>query len=725
MSMLDKPTFDESWYRVAELRPRLHPSVQTYRQWYRGQLWYVVHDPANNQFFRLREASYHLLGLLDGRRTVAEAWRLANDHLGDDAPTQTETIQLLGQLYTSNLLHGGMPVDAAGMFERYRTRVRREVGGYLMNVLFLRIPVWDPDRVLERWLPVVSWMFGPIGIVLWVLLLATGLFHLMGHWGELFRAADPQSMLALENLIVLYLCFAGIKAVHELGHGFACKRFGRRNRTGGEVHTIGIMLLVLMPVPYVDASSSWTFRSKWHRAFVGAAGMYVEIAVAAIAAIVWARTGEGTLVHSVAYNLIFIASISTVLFNGNPLLRYDGYYILSDLLELPNLSQRSKQYIYHLIKKYAWGVERSRSPAHSPGERPWLVSYGITASLYRVFIFTAILLYVADMLFFIGIVLAVGGLISFAFVPLGKFVKFLATSSELNRVRGRAVGVTVGVIALTVICIGAVPWPDHHRSEGVVAVPEMREIHADESGFVGRTLASGARVTASGSPLIEASDPDLSFELQRLEARRRRTLAMQRDAEASDPAEAQIAADRLAVIDRQIERTRERIDGLNLRSPVDGVWIAPEADRLEHSFVRRGQFLGTILPRNDLIIRVATDQYLGPRLVEESATVQMRAYDRPDQNLEGEIVRILPGGRRDLPSRALSIPAGGRLPIDPSSETGETREPFFQVDIRPDPDAAPLLVGQRVVARFELPPKPLAVQWWRAIQQLLQRRFEI
>ena len=173
---VDRPTFSESWYRVAELRPRLRSAVQIHRQQYRGQTWYVIQDPANNQFYRLPPAAYHFVGMLDGRRPVGQVWRTCNDLLGDEAPTQGEAIQLLGQLYAANLIHAELPPDTEGMFRRFRQRKAREVRGYLTNLLFIRIPVLDPDSFLNRWVSVVGWIFSPIGAAMWLAMVAVGLW---------------------------------------------------------------------------------------------------------------------------------------------------------------------------------------------------------------------------------------------------------------------------------------------------------------------------------------------------------------------------------------------------------------------------------------------------------------------------------------------------------------------------------------------------------------------
>lgn len=730
MSTLDRPTFHESWYRVADMRPRLRPAVQTRRQAYRNRLWHVVRDPANNQFFRLDDAAYGFVGLLNGKRTVAEAWDIANENLGDRAPTQGEVIQLLGQLYSSNLLLGDVPADAAGMFERQRKRVRKEVTSYMQNVLFARFPLWDPDAVLERWHRVVDWVFGPVGIMLWAALLFVAGWHLTGRWSELFAAAQPQSMLKQENLILLYVVFALIKGIHELGHGFACKRFGKRDGSGGEVHTIGIMLLVFMPVPYVDASTSWSFRSKWQRAFVAAAGMYVELAVAAVAAIVWSYTARDTLIHDLAYNAMFVAGVSTLLFNANPLLRYDGYYILSDVTEMPNLSQRSKDYLYYLVKRYAYGVRKPRNPANTMTEKPWLVIYGVAAAVYRIVIFAAILLYVAGMMFLLGVLMAIAGLITMMVVPIVKFIRYLLTSPELERVRSRALGVTGVVVLLFAALIGMPRVPDRCRAEGIVEPEQIVSVHAMESGLITDVLPSSTPVESGKSVLVSTDNKELEAIVKMAEAEHDLAVAEWRIGRANEPALDQPGRQRIAVTRRIADRARERYERLHLTAPAAGVWLSPDIERFRGAYVEAGQKVGIIADTSNQRIRLVTDQRYGPLIsgAFESGdlTVELRVRGRPDLTYAATVERVMPAGRRDLPSRALSLPAGGSTPIDPAStDRPMAAEPVFEVHVRAEPGDAPLLSGQRVIARFELSRKPLAVQWYRQLRQLVQQRFAI
>jgi putative peptide zinc metalloprotease protein len=745
---VDRPTFSESWYRVAELAPRLRATVQVHRQHYRGRMWHVLQDPSNNQFFRLNEAAYRFVGLLDGRKNIAEVWRICQDQLGDAAPTQGEAIQLLGQLYTSNLLHAELPPDAEGLFKRRQKRVQREVQGYLTNLLFIRIPLFDPDRFLDAWVGAVSWLFTWFGLVLWMGVIGTGVYFAIENWPKLWM--QGQNILDVGNLPFLYLSFVLIKVFHEFGHAFMCKVFGKRTGTGGEVHVMGIMFLVFTPMPYVDASSAWAFRSRRQRILVGAGGMIIELGLASIAAIIWAHTGEGAI-HTIAYNAMFIASVSTLLFNANPLLRYDGYYILSDILEIPNLAQRSKQYIYYLVRKHAWSVKQAKSPAHSRGEKAWFVFYGIASTIYRVMICVGILLFVASKLFMLGVILALAAAVAWLFVPLGKFVHYLLTSGELMRVRGRAIGSTLAVLALIVAGVGFVPAPDRFLIEGVVEPAQQEILHAAADGFVIGLTASNSNVSPDGEPILTARSPALETELDQVRAQRRELETRRRQAMRQDQAQAQIFAEQIVALDERESRIRHQLDSLSIRASFTGQWVSPNIDRARGAYIRRGDAVGMIASRPPrVIIRATASQDVADLILAgEHRGLRIRVKGLPRPEMGGEVVRVVQAGQDRLPSAALGYGAGGSIRTDPKDPKGvKASERFFQVEIKPDkvydpgipgdPDdpndnvpegtwheKVPLWAGQRVVVRLEMPPKPLIQQWYRSILQLVQRRFQI
>ncbi len=723
---VDRPTFSESWYRVANLKPRLRSTVQVHRQHFRGAMWHVLQDPVANQFFRLNEPAYHFVASLDGRRTVAQVWNACSETLGDDAPTQGEAIQLLGQLYASNLLQAELPPDAEGLFQRYRKRIQREVQSYLMNLLFVRIPLFDPDHFLDRWVGVFGKLFTLPVFIAWLALLLWGLSAVVANVAELTNQAA--ALFSAENLgrnlILLYAALVLIKLFHEFAHAFATKKFGRQTDTGGEVHVMGIMFLVFTPLPYVDASSAWALRSKRHRAIVGAAGILTELAIAAVAALVWAHTPAGSPLHDVAYKCLFLAGVGTLLFNGNPLLRYDGYYILSDLLEIPNLAQRSKDYLYYLVKRYAWAVRNPRSPAHTPGERAWLLSYALASTAFRVYISIRIILFIADKLFILGAVLAVMALFAWVAVPLGKFIRYLATSGELARTRPRAVVTTLLFLVLILGPLSLIPVPDHAFLEGVVEPVGLAVIYAPEDGFVDAFLPSGSPVSPEGPLLLTASSPVLQAQLDQLLAEERRLLAYHRLAQTRDIAAAQVYREQLDALRLQIERVRGQLASLDLRAPFPGTWVAPEIDRFRGAYLRRGDTIGLVASLDQPLIRATASQDLARVIDRARPDVRIRFKGNLDPDLEfaGAIQNILPAGLDVLPSAALGYQASGPLQVDP--ETKRTLEHFFEIRITPDPDTpTPLLAGERVIVRVSMPPQPLIQQWYRSVLQLIQRRF--
>lgn len=393
--------FSPLWYRVAALQPHLRSHIQIHRHHYRGKLWYVLEDHSTGRHHRFKHAAYYIIAQMDGKKTIQDIWDRAVDHLKDDAPTQDEMIRLFGQLHSIDALLCDVPPDTIELFQRYQSHERLKWKQRLLSPLSIRFPLFDPEQFLNRWEFLVRFLFGWIGIVLWFTVVGSAVVLAGIHWTELTENITDR-VLTPYNLIMLLLMYPIIKLLHEFGHAFATKVWG------GEVHEIGIILLVFMPVPYVEASSATAFRDKRKRMVVGAAGMLVELFLAAVAMFIW-LTVEPGVVHAIAYNTMLIGTVSTLLFNGNPLLRFDGYYILSDAIETPNLGSRSSNYIGYLIQRYLFGVSDAKSPASSTGERVWFMLYGIASFCYRMFIIAVIIVFVAGKFFIIGVAIAVWG----------------------------------------------------------------------------------------------------------------------------------------------------------------------------------------------------------------------------------------------------------------------------------------------------------------------------
>jgi putative peptide zinc metalloprotease protein len=715
---MSRPIFSAAWYRVAALTPRIRTNAQIVRHQYRGAPWYVLRDRVSDRVYRFSSPSYFVLGLLDGRRTVQEVWDLAVERLADDAPTQDELIQLLSQLHAADVLQCDVPPDTVELFRRGARMSRRIRLSQWLSPLSWRVTLVDPERLLRAGSPLFRPLFGPAGLLLWLAVVAPAFVLMAVHWQGLTenlfdRVATPA------NLALLWLLFPVIKALHELGHACAIKAYG------GEVHDMGVMFLVFTPIPYVDASSSTAFRSKGRRLSVGGAGMMVELWLAALALYVWLGAQPG-VVRTLAYNTILVAGISTVLFNANPLLRYDGYYMLADALEIPNLYTRSRAWLGYLAERYLFGRREAPAPPTARGERGWFVGYGVASFVYRVLVIVAIAFFLLDQVFYIALALLLVTTTVWVGLPAARFVAYLARSPRLRRVRTRAVLASGGLAAAALILFGVLPVPFRTSAEGVVWVPPEALVRVETEGFIQRVAApDGARVRR-GDLLVVIRNPELVARAAVLDARVRE-LRARLDAERPvSTVRAQIVEEELAYAREELGRVRERIEGLNLRAGADGTFVVPQPESLPERFMKKGELLAYVLELHRLTVRAIVDQEAIDLVRHRRHGIEVRLAERLDETRPATLRREVPGAREALPSPALGSAGGGHVPVDPRDAYGVTAfGKVFQLDLDVPSASGLVAVGGRVYVRFDHGRAPLAVQWFLQLRQVFLARFNV
>ena len=711
--------FDESWYRIARQRLSLKASVKVRRQLYRGERWYVLIDPFSNQFFRLAPPAYNFVGRLSMRRTVEEVWRESIQRDPDGAPGQQAVIRLLAQLYHANLLHYALAADSAKLFERYTEQKQRIARSTIMNIMFFRVPLFNPDAMLKRIMPLIRLLVSPVGLLIWVSGVILGAKIGIEHFSELGQ--QSQGILSTSNIPLLYLSLVIIKTLHEFGHAFAVRRFG------GEVNTMGVMFLIFNPLPYMDASSSWAFRSKWRRMFVGAAGMMSEVFVAAIALFIWSRTGPGTI-HSLTYNLVFIASVSTVLFNINPLLRFDGYYILSDLLDIPNLHAQATAQIKHLAERYAFGCKRSHSPTTGRTEALLLTVFGLLSGVYKIVVFATILLFVADRFLLVGIIMAGVCAVSWVITPVVRGVKYLASSPQLERTRLRATIVCVGAAVLFLSAFYFVPFPSNFKSPGVIEAVKHNVVVNQIDGNLRSILAPSGSPVLQNEPLMILDNRELELQIAETEAtikeisaRRMKALVMSRaDIESIDSL-------LTSIVQRHERQIREK-EELTVRADMAGVWVAPRLDELIGGWLRRGTPVGQLIDESEfLFVSVISQKNVSYVFSANTLQAEVRVSGQSDTTLNVDGYLIIPAESTSLPSAALGLAAGGEMAIDMQDSSGMiAAEPFYELRLQiSDTSNTTIYQGLSGIVRFELPPEPLIRQWWRKLRQLLQERYQL
>jgi putative peptide zinc metalloprotease protein len=709
--------FTSSWHRLADLRPRLRAHAKLSRHFYRGQLWYVLQDQASRRVHRFTPSTYLLIGLMDGHRTLQELWDTANARLGDEAPTQDEVVRLLSQLHTADVLQCEIPPDVDEMLRRHERMRGMKLIQAIMSPLSMRFPLFDPERFLNAMLPLYRPLFGWFGALLWLAVVGTALVLAGMHWSELSRDITDRA-LAPENLVLIWLTFPVVKALHEFGHAFAVKRWG------GEVHEMGIMLLVLMPIPYVDASASSAFRYRYQRSVVGAAGMLVEVFVASIALMLWVNMEPG-IPRAVAYNVILIAGVSTLLFNINPLLRFDGYYIFSDLIEIPNLRVRAGRYFVYLFEKHVLGARDQQEPEGTPGEKRWFVFFQIASFSYRIFITFAIVLVIAGKYFVFGVLLAIWSVIGALVLPLAKGLHYLFFSPRLRKSRTRAVASITVLAAAAAAAIFMVPAPSWTRAEGVIWVPDSAIVRPGTEGFVSRVLVQPNATVAAGEPILQLEEPLLGAQIGVLKARVSQLEAQFSSEQFDRRVRAEITREALGSAQAELDRALERSRSLEVRAPASGRLVLARAEDLPSRFVRQGQELAYIVDGGQITVRVLVPQQDIDLVRNRSRAVEVRLVERSAESMPAVVLREVPAASSSLPNLALSVEGGGSVALDPR-ERGKPQalQKYFQFELQL-PRLSEVHIGSRVYVRFDHGGEPLGRQWYRRLRQVFLKQLNV
>jgi len=707
-----------SWYRVADLKPRRSSHTRLYRHEYRGQRWYVLQNQSTGRCQLLTPSAHLLVGLMDGKRTSQQIWEEAARQLGDDCPTQDETIRVFGMLYLSDTLACDVPPDTAETFRRSERREARAKHNRLLRPMSLLVPLFDPDALLSRWVGLVRPLFSVGGALAWCVVVGAAVLLGTSHWEELTRDASSR-LLSAQSLFFLGLAYPCVKVLHELGHGFAAKVWG------AEVHEMGVMFLVLMPVPFVDASGANVFPDKRRRMVVAAAGILVEIFVAALALLVWVAVEPG-IVRSFAYTVIWIGGVSTLLFNANPLLRFDGYFVLSDWLEIPNLGARSNQYLGYLLQKHVFGLAKVRCPVRAPGEVGWFVVYGISAFVYRILIVLGIALFLAGRFFVLGVLLALLCLSTQILMPVVKHVSSVLSSPHFGDNRGRILATSSAAIVGLAAALLLLPIPLYTTARGVVWLPERAQVRAGTDAFVTQVLVDSNTTVRAGDPVLKAHDPLLETRVAVLTAELRALRALHHEERIEDLARAQLTEEEIATVEASLARALERQGEVVIRSPDTGELVLPRVDDLVGRFVRQGEIVGYVLGAGESTARVVLSEADIELVREHTEGVEVRLARLVGKVHPARIERMLPAATQRLPSRALGSAGGGEWPVDPGDPEGlETLAPVFELDLALVGVREPVGIGEGVYVRFDHGLEPLAFRAYRGLRRLLLSRLGV
>ena len=465
------------------VRMKMRPDLTFDNQVYQGVEYLVVKEPLGQKYYQFPPQVHYLLTLLDGEITIDQLQDAYHEKYAPKRITRQELQQLLTRFHQDGLVVSNMPGQGIELLKRGDKNNRMERFQMLSNVLAIRYRGFDPERILNWLVKWTWWIFTKPMVYVVMVLASIALMSVIVNWGA-FQAKLPgfDAFFDPKQWYLFVLVLAVTKMFHEFGHGLSCKRLG------GECHEIGFMLLVLTPCLYCNVSDSWRLNNKWHRAAIGAAGMYVEIILATIATFVWWFVQPG-LVQDICLRVMLVSSISTVLFNGNPLLRFDGYYILSDILEIPNMGQKSTKALTTLLGRNWLGLEIP-DDALMPTNRPAaFASYTVAAFCYRWVIMFSILLFLMRWLEpygleSLGVGIAMFSLIGIVVMPCYKLYRYMSVPGRMHQVKKKRFFGVLTVVGAIIAAILLIPFPHMMRCDIVVVPNRMMPVYVEEPGVL-------------------------------------------------------------------------------------------------------------------------------------------------------------------------------------------------------------------------------------------------
>ncbi len=708
------------------------PDLVAFAQTLGGRTYLGLKDPLALRYYHLRPEEYFVFQQLDGQTSAAQIQAAFEREF---APRKLG----LGQLHSfCSLLYreGLLVADAAGqgerLLERRREVRRRQLLQRFGNVLAVRFRGLDPEPFLDWLYPKVAWLFSAWTLAAWLVLVASAATLVLVQF-DAFQARLPDfhAFFRPENWVWFAVTLAGCKILHEGGHALTCKHYG------GRCHELGLMLLVVTPCLYVNVSDAWMLPSKWQRMAVSVAGMAVELALAAIAVFGWWFSEPG-LLNALCLRVMFLCSASTLIFNGNPLLRYDGYFVLSDWCETPNLRQRADAAVWQLCGRWIWGRDFSGPTLYPERHRGWLVLYALASFAYRIFVLAAILWFCHAVLEPVGLqvvaqlltVLAVGTMIA---APLWRAMRFWSVPGRSQTVNKKRAAVTLAGLAAALIAMLAVPLPHRITVPAVLQPKNARGVFVPVAGRLTWAIEPGTAV-GRGDVLGRLESPDLELELARLRGQRevlqsqlqslksrsaQQTNRGVRDAGSAIPSAAQALAD---VEDRLRRREEEQLR-LTLTAPVAGT-VLPPRRRHEPSVAGElpswsGQPLdraneGAFLETGMLFCQVGDPQSLEAVLLIDQADiafvqpkqqVRMRIEQAPGGCLTGQIEDL---SQVDADAVPPELAAAGVLPLIGQAD-GEPQLAgvFYRAKVSLAPHDAALLPGATGRARIDVAPLSL------------------
>ncbi|GGK85766.1 hypothetical protein GCM10007941_40290 [Amphritea balenae] len=690
------------WDRVKTLKLTCVDGLRFSQRTDKGQVWWLIQKNSSDLQYRIDDLSYRMLQQLDGHITPLEIWQ--------DTDTEITSEQLAAQFVQLLELGFLLPGSGSGSGPGQKTATQKAKKKRLLNPVGFNLFSFNPEFILKPLAPLCRYLFNAGFGMLWCVFIFCGLLLWLNNHDDLVsyfnaRAGDPLYIL------LFWLVYPVLKLIHELGHGLAVW-FG-----GGQVKRAGILMLVFMPVPFVDASESSHFQSKKLRMLVSAAGVMAEMLVAAIGLMFW-YFSDSVLLQEIGFIVALAGSVSTIVFNANPLLRFDGYYFLSDWIDVPNLASRSQQLVRRFFFSQIFKLRNSKDVFTCQAyEKKWLVLYGPAALCYRLFIIGVIAYLVSGYFLWLGLLLAAWAIGIQLIWPVATFLKEVWQAAVVQQRIQRFTGVTISALSLSVLML-VIPVRTTVIAEAVVVLPETAYLRTSVDGFVrSMSLSSGAGVNP-GDVVMLLDNPELIAQRDKLSAELKKTYNLHASVLLDDPQRATIIEEQISSLTTELNYLEAQVEGLAVTAAQAGKLTIDNWQDLPGRYLKKGELVGFIYQPGHFelqtVVSVADADALSKG--ELSAEVSFSGFQGIE--IPAENIRSVPQAVSYLPDAVLGSAHGGELMIDIQDTSGiKTLYPVFQFNLEIPISYTELVQEERVpaktaIVKFSHAPRSLASELW-------------
>ncbi len=653
--------------RLGQSCVELRPDLETSRHVFRGEVFYVLIDPLNFTSHRFTRSDYAVLTRISVDQPLCEIFE---GLVGAGELKEEDGERFYGFIYSLHKIGFlNLPIsDEKTLYDRHTAKNAAKRSGMFKSALFFQIPLWQPDAFLSRTARFARPFFSKAAFSIWLALTCLAGWVVVHNWSEF--TAPVGDIFRNDNLPLLWISLIVLKIVHEFGHAYATKLLG------GHVPEMGLYMMIFTPCAYVDATAAWGFSRKRDRLIVNFGGMYVELLCAALAVLAWSVMPPG-LWRSVLHNVVMLASVITIGFNINPLMRYDGYYALSDFLEIPNLRARSGAEGIRLLKRIVLGI---RTPGEkSLGLRTFLVGFGISSAIYKVVLVLGISATIAMKFPAVGIALGGAYILNEIWTQLKRAIPYLWRSQETAAVRKWAMSLALLIVAGIPLGVAAVPVPTTVTTRGVLSSETDLVLRAQAPGFLRDLDLQPGRAVKADEVLVTLHDEEVTTKLVEVEALLVVAKMRLEQARGASPAEVHKEAERVRQLEQERQQSAERLAKLQVTSPSDGLIVQGLHPSAMGRYVEQGEPIGTLVAGDRIVRALLSEEELVAVRTQPGSSVEFRSKADPRDVWHGQVTRVIPAGRRefDQPFTAHLDPAD--YSVNPA--TGRAMRSQFEVEV--------------------------------------------